>query len=325
MALFLILVFLIALSYDSRTLVAQQMKNEVSLAEEFFELMADFNSLELAERDAAEERLLRRFAEFEPVWMCRRFLTSGEISAEACERFQIVEARWRRQTFEKVKSAFSMEWSLDREAMRGKTSIRWREPCRVVYLVPALDAFQWGSEPVALRSVTAYSSPEIAPRYDESCVDIETTLEETEIVSNDNRGKFDALVGLDPREIELPVQVEEGVTETLRVGELTLSGAAALQLEKGGWRISLRLRYDQAFDAFDSHRVWLDKNDFNLKMLNGELIAPVKMRLQARNPHGADVVLEFADDVELDVAIVAGGARLSCRLPRFFARITVAR
>lgn len=318
-----VLLFLTAVLDRPRQLTAQEMTRE-ALEEEFFELMEAFNSPKLEERETVEETLFRRFVEFEPVWKDRRFLTSGEVSAEACERFLSVESRWRYSVFEETKNSFSCEWRLEDDNKRGIAQISWDAPCRAVYLIPALDLFFWSGCDGVWRSVVGNSLPEITPAFEERKIEVESAVERQDEDKQGNSFYLDALLGLDLREIELPVFMEEEEMTPLRSGELTLEGALATKLEQGGWKIAVRFEYDQAFDAFDSHRVWFDINDFALKTAENEAtIAPKKMRSRFRNARGTVVELEFEDDVELDVAIVAGIARASCRLPRFFARMAI--
>ena len=84
----------------------RQNGGNATLEEAFFETLGRCESPILVERDAAEDALFARFAEFEPIWQDRRFLTNGEVSPEARLRFELAEARYREETFEKCVAAF---------------------------------------------------------------------------------------------------------------------------------------------------------------------------------------------------------------------------
>ena len=299
------------------------------LEDSFFALMAEFDSPLIKDRDAAEEELSRRFVEFEPIWKDRRFLTNGEVSFEARHRFELVEARRRMDVATLARRAFGARWSVERgETTYGKVDVSRSEPTRIVYLTPEFDSFFWkDADGSVWRPVARRSTPEISPDFGDETIEIETSLERVDSEIADapekSRGSFTTLVGLDLREISIRVFADDR-EETLKSGELTLQGATARRLEKGGWSVSFRLKYDFPFDAFDSHRVWFDKDDFALVCENRtERIVPTRLRLRNRSANGVDVDLEFDDDVELDVALIAAQARLECRLPRYFAFLRI--
>jgi len=84
-----------------------------ALERAFWETLARCESPILLERDAAEDELVERFAEFEPIWQDRRFLTNGEIGAEARARFELAEARRREQVVEECVAAFKAAFEID--------------------------------------------------------------------------------------------------------------------------------------------------------------------------------------------------------------------
>ena len=103
---------------------------------------------------------------------------------------------------------------------------------------------------------------------------------------------------------------------------------------------SVRLEFAETFDAFDSHRILFDKNDFVLTIEDeanagaktdgaefaGRRWEPIRWRVRERSARGALFELDFPDDATLREAATQGRARLDCRVPRFFfwARIEVA-
>jgi hypothetical protein len=98
-----------------------------ALEEAFFEALGRCESPLLVERDEAENALFERFAEFEPIWQDRRFLTNGEIGAEARQRFELAEARYREKAsndcvaaFETTFEAVALEVAEKEERSGGK-------------------------------------------------------------------------------------------------------------------------------------------------------------------------------------------------------------
>lgn len=295
------------------------------LEEKFFDILFEFNSPSLEERDAAEETLRLRFTEFEPVWKRREFLTNGEISVEARRRFERCETLWTRDSLERARHAFSGIWTFDEQDLRGHIRIAWNEPLRIVYLAPMLRTFSWSDSKGKFFWGASGAVPEIAPDFKETFIELETyttPIEGDYAEYSGNSGRFDALVGVDLRELELCLHTDEDDVETFRTGALTLTGALAKRREQGGWTIALRLDYDEAYDAFDSHRVWFDRHDFRL-IVDDDSIAPARLRERKRSRTGVDIELEYLEDVELDMAIVSEQARLACRLPRLFALLNV--
>ncbi|MDD3590761.1 MAG: hypothetical protein PHO46_10900 [Thermoguttaceae bacterium] len=297
-----------------------------ALEDAFFTLMAEFQSPLLKDRDAAEEELTRRFVEFEPVWQDRRFLTNGEVSPEARRRFEVAEARRRAAVAAEARASFSAQWRVDvGERTRGAVKIARGVPMRIVYLTPEFSSFLWKDavDGGLWAPVAAQSSPEILPDFEDAAIEIETPLKRVDSEQggsvDKSSGVVSLLAGLDLREITIPVSTDAEIATSCS-GDLTLHGARAERLEHGGWTISFRLDYASAFDAFDSHRVWFGKEDFALVCENNEeKIVPTRLRTHSRSVCGVDVELDFAQDVELDVALIAAQARLACRLPRYFA------
>lgn len=81
-------------------------KGSAALEEAFFETLGRCESPLLVERNEAEDALFERFAEFELIWQDRRFLTNGEIGAEARQRFELAEARYREKASNDCVAAF---------------------------------------------------------------------------------------------------------------------------------------------------------------------------------------------------------------------------
>jgi hypothetical protein len=130
------------------------------------------------------------------------------------------------------------------------------------------------------------------------------------------------------------------------VGETTMK-------ENGETTVRVRLEFAEAFDAFDSHRVWCEQGDFALIIDAGDDKAgasdvfdvsdaenesrtktkadeeaeadakrkrwsPIRLRVRERSANGALFELDFPNDAALREAVAAGRARLACRVPRFF-------
>ena len=129
------------------------------------------------------------------------------------------------------------------------------------------------------------------------------------------------------------------------VGETTIN-------KNGETTVRVRFDFAEAFDAFDSHRVWFDKEDFALIIDDGDgktnivadrgvleagneprtatkagkeaktgaegrRRAPVRLRVRERSATGALFELDFPNDAALREAVAAGRARLAGRIPRF--------
>ena len=311
-----------------------------ALEDEFFELMWLCDSRVERERDDAQNALTRRFAEFEPVWQDRTFLTDGEVAEESRRRFELAEQAWRRACVDEARNAFDARWSVaapvetDGAETRAATiRLSWRVPIRFVWLAPDFRDLLWREPETGRlwRPRALFSAPEILPEFERDYVDIDVVLEpdpegndETESAPEKTLA-FDALMGVDPRTWEIPIAAQSATPKEYRSGELTLRGAnAERKKEKGGWLVSLRLEYDAAFDAFDSHRSWYDVDDFRL--VSPEFDEPVKatrLRARERGAKGERVELEFAADPRLDEAFQKKDAVLFCRPPRFFVRTRV--
>lgn len=179
--------------------------------EAFFELLGRCDSPILSERDAAEDALFERFAEFEPIWQNRRFLTNGEISPEARRRFELAEARFRQKMFEDCVVAFAGAFERgggtaivgengenasnsrlgkneknevnngngeDGGETRGVVRLRWGEGTRIVYLIPDWGAFERRDDAGRLwRPSDRFSAPEIAPEFGATETALETRWE----------------------------------------------------------------------------------------------------------------------------------------------------
>lgn len=185
--------------------------------EAFFELLGRCDSPILSERDAAEDALFERLAEFEPIWQDRWFLTNGEVSPEARLRFELAEARFRQKTFEDCVAAFagafergggtadvgenggngensenaSDGWLSGNEKngtdnrngeddgeTRGVVRLRWGEGTRIVYLIPDWGAFERRDDAGRLwRPSDRFSAPEIAPEFGATETALETRWE----------------------------------------------------------------------------------------------------------------------------------------------------
>lgn len=183
-------------------------EESAALEEAFFETLGRCESPLLVERNEAEDALFERFAEFEPIWQDRRFLTNGEIGAEARQRFELAEARYRAKasndcvaafetTFETVASEAAetqnsedkkkkgnaaneenSEYEKSGELLRGRVRLRWKRPLRIVYLVPDWSAFERrDAAGERWRPNGRFSAPEVAPEFDASTLTLETTWE----------------------------------------------------------------------------------------------------------------------------------------------------
>ncbi len=186
-----------------------------ALERTFWETLARCESPILTERDAAEDALVERFAEFEPIWQDRRFLTNGEIGAEARTRFELAEARRREQVFEECVAAFEAAFEIDAPSVpetrsrkvgevgeigenseigevgeaRGRIRLRWKGPLRIVYLTPDWNAFE--RRDVAgrrWRPSGRFSTPELAPEFDATELTVETVWERVETQNKENKG-----------------------------------------------------------------------------------------------------------------------------------------
>lgn len=415
-----------------------------ALERAFGETLARCESPILTERDAAEDALAERFAEFEPIWQDRRFLTNGEIGAEGRARFELAEARFRRRAFDECVAAFRAAFELDAAAIpetreekigevdevgeigetdevgetRGRIRLRWGTPLRIVYLTPDWDSFERrDGEGGRWRPSGRFSTPELAPEFDASELTVETVWERVaperngenggngeaepigEIRGNaaigENGGKttvvgaFEGLIGGDFRVWSLPLgktaakfgeneensenktargeTVEEDERENrvdfptvFQSGDATATVGETLRKENGETTARVRFEFAEAFDAFDSHRVWFEKSDFALTIdqndgeeksggkdkENGEdevkeenkvkekgaeragerRREPIRLRARERSARGVLIELDFPNKPSIQKAVEEGRARLECRVPRFFfwARIPVA-
>lgn len=319
-----------------------------ALEETFFETLWRCESPLLVERNEAEDALFGRFAEFEPVWQDRRFLTNGEIGAEARQRFELAEARYREKmrderlaafqtTFETVadeadetrkrdgegkNDAPNGENGRNGETLRGRVLLRWEKPLRIVYLAPDWSAFERrDGDGTRWRPSGRFSTPELAPEFDASELTLETTWErvdEEKTTSDEEKGEnaengegettvvgvWEGLIGGDFRVWTLPLgtvasenaenaeieragesgrgeQTAEKREETASVGGVDFStvfqsGDAVATVGEttinANGETTARVRFDfaEAFDAFDSHRVWCDKRDFALVIDGGD-------------------------------------------------------
>jgi hypothetical protein len=317
--------------------------------EAFFEILWRCESPLLVERNEAEDALFERFAGFESVWQDRRFLTNGEIGAEARQRFELAEARYREKAFDDCAAAFKATFETvateaeearkredagekkerneenggnekngeNGETLRGRVLLRWEKPLRIVYLAPDWSAFERRDALGTLwRPSGRFSAPELAPEFDASELTLETTWErvdeEKTTLSGQNEenrgngegktavvGALEGLIGGDFRVWTLPIgavarenagigedrEDERGERaaekrETASDGGVDFptifqSGNAVATVGKttinANGETTARARFDfaEAFDAFDSHRVWCDKQDFALIIDDG--------------------------------------------------------
>jgi len=301
------------------------------LEDAFFELLWRCDSPWLSERDYAEDELAKKFVEFEPIWKNREFLTDGEISAEARQRFELAEARWRRASAQKSFDSFRIEWNVEEPTTdeEGKGTrlcvvrVEWNATSRIVYFVPKFESLFWRdkTDGTVWRPVARFSSPELLPEFDATSLEIETTLERVEGDDAENGEitrslTFEALVGVDARELEIDVEALQ--ERTISAGGLTVKGALGTRTEKDETLVAFRIDYDDPFDAFDSHRVWFEKSDFALKF-EDEKRTPKRMKTRERSAAGTEIALYFDSSDELDAATLSGQARVAARLPRFFA------
>ena len=306
-----------------------------ALEDEFFELMWLCDSPVESERDAAQEELTRRFDEFEPIWKDRTFLTDGEIADESRLRFERAEKDFWRARLERAQNAFDVKTTVeppeekDATTRRANVRVSWRVPLRVVWLAPDFQSFLWRDPETNRfwRPRSLYSTPELQPEDRAGRVEFDLYLEPApddatpaEDASAATFG-FDALVGVDPVPLSIPLY-DDGEPREYRTGELTLRVFPVKRDEKGKRTVALRLDYDSAFDAFDSHRTWREPDDFQLKIPGAaEPVRPVAIRVRGRDPNGERLELSFAAAPALDEAFQKSAAVLVCRLPRFFTQI----
>ncbi|MGI6400657.1 MAG: hypothetical protein ACOX0A_00835 [Thermoguttaceae bacterium] len=307
-----------------------------NLEDEFFELMWLCDSPLEAERDAALEELTRRFDEFEPIWQDRTFLTNGEVADEASRRFALAEAGYRASRIEAARASFDVQWRVQDAVSHGELTpptrdatarVIWREPLRFVWLSPDFRFFFWRAPDTfeLWRPRSLFSAPELFPGLDADRVDLDFVLEPSALSDEPqaNSVAFDALIGVDPRPWRIPVTMGPGGPEEYRSVELTLRDVRAEPLANDRRRVSLRLKYDAAFDAFASHRAWYDATDFHLLIAPETRVAPLRLRVRDRVATGERIELEFESDAALDEAFRKGAVSLECRLPRFFIRTRI--
>lgn len=387
-----------------------------ALERAFWETLARCESPILLERDAAEDALVERFAEFEPFWQDRRFLTNGEIGAEARARFELAEARRREQVFEECVAAFEAAFEIDAPSVlaarneregkigeigeveelggieavgevgetRGRIRLRWGTASRIVYLTPDWSAFERrDAAGRRWRPSGRFSTPELAPEFDATELTVETVWERVETQNEEvgwngeNKafgegaatvdGVFEGLVGGDFRVWRLPLtalkaknseDAEGGGSEfddypfVFQSGDATATVGETVLKANGETTARVRLEFAEAFDAFDSHRVWFDKSDFALSIERndkkddsdkkgnsdknektewkdgikkeeagrtvGRRWEPVRLRARERSPRGVLLELDFPNEPTIRAAVEQGRARLECRVPRFF-------
>ncbi len=378
--------------------------------EAFFELLGRCDSPLLAERDAAEDALFERFAQFEAVWQDRRFLTNGEISPEARRRFELAEARFREKTLEDCLAAVQAVFELDAEDRKdgesasngkndgntedggngadllGRVRLRWGETARIVYWAPDWNAFERrDGDGRRWRSSARFSTPELEPEFGATELTLETRWElvepetgkDAENKAAKKNGEFaknakettvvgtlEGLIGADRRDWTLPLpelasedgknKKDDGIGEDERFGRNATSGenkrgnegekrenvfqsgelravVEAPRLKSNGEiTATVHLEFAEAFDAFDSHRLWWDNDDFALcvEFDGGETAAkrrwsPIRLQIRERSTRGSAFALDFPSDPAIREALERGTARLSCRIPRFFFRASI--
>lgn len=383
-----------------------------ALERAFWETLARCESPILLERDAAEDALVERFAEFEPFWQDRRFLTNGEIGAEGRARFELAEARRRERILEECVAAFEAAFEIDAPTVsetrngedgeigeveenkgtgevgetRGRIRLRWGAPLRIVYLTPDWSAFERrDAEGRRWRASGRFSTPELAPEFDATELTVETVWERVETQNGEDEGKgkdegngafgegattvvgvFEGLVGGDFRVWRLPLTAlktgngedgENGGDDyplVFQSGDAVATVGETVLKENGETTARVRLEFAEPFDAFDSHRVWFDKNDFALAIdrndekdnseendkaewegelkkgeterTDGRRWKPIRSRARERSARGVLLELDFPNEPAIRAAVEEGRAQLEARAPRFFfwARIPIA-
>ncbi len=316
-----------------------------ALEEEFFDLLWRCDSPRLARRDAATRELTRRFWEFEPIWSDRAFLTDGEIGYDARLRFERAEEETRFASLAAAKDAFGarIDFSETLELIETRESVAaavdavadvdssaarrlatltfsWRVPLRVVWLAPELSrcATRDPETNAIWIPSSRFSSPELQPDFDARHVDYETyfsSATQEEARELEAGILFDVVVGAEARPwaLAFPEKLEEervyrSLGLTLALSPLKIDGTQSVA--------TIALKYDAAFDAFDSHRVWYDLYDFALApdAEDSRLVAPDASTRSGRSATGERVELRFTVEEGVDAA----RARLICFLPRFF-------
>jgi len=243
------------------------------------------------------------------------------------------------------------------------------------------------------RSSERFSTPELAPEFDATELTVETVWERVETQNEENGekkenkgnkgnkgngafgegattvvGVFEGLVGGDFRVWRLPLTAlksensedgEKGGNDddyplVFQSGDAVATVGETVLKENGETTARVRLEFAETFDAFDSHRVWFDKNDFALTSerndeennsekkeetrREGELKKggtegaeerrwkPIRLRVRERSARGVLLELDFPNEPSIRAAVERGRARLEGRVPRFFfwARIPVA-
>lgn len=316
-------------------------ENRDPLEDAFFDILWLCDSPVERERDDAQAELARRFDEFERVWMNRVFLTDGEIEEEPRRRFLRAESDFWNAKREQTPATFDVELRVgapdgegDALSRPATVCVSWRAPLRVVWLAPDFRALLWRDPETDRfwRPRSLFSAPELQPETDSDRVELELILEpvpDDAAPSDDAPGSafaFDTLVGIVPTPLALPLADDASEPRAFRSGELALRVFPVKRDDAGRRTVALRLDYDAAFDAFDSHRSWLDVADVKLAAPNlAAPLAPDAIRVRDRSPKGERLELSFPSDPALDDAFQHGAATLVCRFPRLFARLRIER
>lgn len=305
-----------------------------ALEEDFFDVLWRCDSPLSEKRERAKDELTRRSAEFEPVSCERAFLTNGEISTTARDAFLDAEERYYERVVEEQTSGFVFS-SVDvsgpgadgRRRVVAKVTIP--ERVRVIYLVPDFSRYALALPETSTRWIptSPYAAPEIQPGIAERTIEIEATLHEAR--GDDQRQEtseevgIEALVGCDLRPIAIPIENGdlEPKTKSYRVGELSYSGAKLTAQDERRVSLDFSFTYAEPYDAFDSHRAWLDRADFALALQRDDgapaCIFPVKLQETSRNASGARVRLTFEiSDIPAENEPVSNKWTLLWRAPR---------
>ncbi|MBR4833302.1 MAG: hypothetical protein IKU86_03065 [Thermoguttaceae bacterium] len=254
------------------------------------------------------------------------------------------------------------DWSAferrDGDGRRRRPSVRFSAP----ELAPEFDATE----------LTLETLWELADSEDGENAGNRATEQDGEVAGNAGKttvvGLFEALIGVERREWPLPLPSfaredggnggKKGIEEiggnkrsgeddedergrggkeranVFQSGEVRAFVGTPRLKSNGETTAIVRLEFAEAFDAFDSHRVWWDKNDFAL-CVDGDWSGndgdaakkrrwkPVRARTRERSARGVAFELDFPSEPALREAVARGAARLDCRVPRFFLRAAI--
>ena len=287
-------------------------RRNATLEDEFFDLLWRCDSPVAEERARACAELARRVLDFEPISCARAFLTNGEISPVARDAFLQAEkecysAAVEREILELDYTELTVAPPTADARRRCVAKLKIPARVRVIYFAPDFSRYAF-HDPDASSLWTPcspFASQEIQPEYDADVAEVETILEEQATADGESYASapgFEALLGCELRTIAIPVvdATSRPKVKEYRLDELTYSVARVTAQDDERVTVELSFRYDTAYDAFDSHRVWLAPDDFALAYDRAvdepAIITPRSLRELARNASGARIRLTFDVD-----------------------------